>query len=51
MNATNEKLLALLIEARAVLDKHWFYGDSEEEYNDDEVIDVSKKIDAFLDTL
>lgn len=40
--------LELLAEAREVLDQYRFSSDDEEEYNNNDVIDIIAKIDAFI---
>lgn len=45
---TNEQIIALLREAREVLGNYWFSSDGEEDRNNDDAIDISKKIDQAL---
>jgi len=51
MGTIEERTLALLKEVLGVLQDHWFEDVDGEEYNNDDVIEVSKKIDKFLEEL
>jgi hypothetical protein len=44
----NARLLKLLCEASVVLDRYWFTSADGESYNNDDVIDMSRKIDAEI---
>lgn len=44
----DEEARALLREARDELRKHWFIVTDEDEFNDDDVISLTHKIDGFL---
>lgn len=43
-----DEMLALLREASEVLRGHWFGFNGEDEYNNDDVIDLNERIDALL---
>lgn len=49
MSARLDKAIKLLEEAHRVLEDRWFITGEDDEYNDDEVIEVDKKIIKFLE--
>jgi hypothetical protein len=43
-----DKALKLLQEASEVLGCYWFRSDGEDEWNNDDIIEINEKIDIFL---